>query len=157
MHDAELAEATTRVQLVQHDGTTLPVPLTLHYDPADPWATRAVFLCPCGTEACSGEPIEWTFARDTLAEGLDGHAGLGDVRVWPWSTPRSGFVALALSSPDGLCLFKIPRSALVRFLRRSYLLVPKGREGERIDWDAEMRHILPAKRKPNPKRRKGER
>ena len=74
--------------------------------------------------------MSWSFARELLVTGLDEPAGIGDVRVWPWATPRGDFVALALSSPDGNALFEVPRSVLVRFLRRTYVVVP-ARPGDR--------------------------
>ena len=63
-------------------------------------------------------------------------------RVWPWATPRGDFVALALSSPDGNALFEVPRSVLVRFLRRTYVVVPRGRETDHLDVDAALVRLL---------------
>jgi hypothetical protein len=62
--------------------------------------------------------------------------------VWPWNTPRGEFVALALSSPDGNALFEVPRSVLVRFLRRTYVVVPRGREADHLDVDAAVSRLL---------------
>ena len=56
--------------------------------------------------------------------------------------PRGDFVALALSSPDGNALFEVPRSVLVRFLRRTYVVVPRGRESEHLDVDAAVNRLL---------------
>src|SRR3712207_7533550 len=86
--------------------------------------------------------VSWSFARELLVTGLDEPAGIGDVRVWPWATPRGDFVALALSSPDGNALFEVPRSVLVRFLRRTYVVVPRGRESEHLDVDAAVNRLL---------------
>src|SRR6266704_2515858 len=58
------------------------------------------------------------------------------------STPRGDFVALALSSPDGNALFEVPRSVLVRFLRRTYMAVPRSRETEYLDIDAAVTRLL---------------
>jgi len=60
----------------------------------------------------------------------------------PWATPRGDFVALALSSPDGNALFEVPRSVLVRFLRRTYVAVPRGRETDYLDLDAAVIRLL---------------
>ena len=43
----------------------------------------------------------------------------------PWATPRGDYVARAFSSPDGNALFEVPRAVLVRFLRRTYRLLPR--------------------------------
>ena len=86
--------------------------------------------------------MSWSFARELLVTGLDEPAGIGDVRVWPWATPRGDFVALALSSPDGNALFEVPRSVLVRFLRRTYVVVARGRETDHLDVDAALVRLL---------------
>ena len=56
--------------------------------------------------------------------------------------PRGATVALALSSPDGNALFEVPRSVLVRFLRRTYMAVPRGREYEHLDVDAAVNRLF---------------
>src|SRR3984885_10751126 len=107
-------EVETSLRLVAPDSTALAVRASLRYDPADPYAVHVLFHA----ESAGGEAVSWSFARELLVTGLDEPAGIGDVRVWPWNTPRGEFVALALSSPDGNALFEVPRSVLVRFLRR---------------------------------------
>jgi hypothetical protein len=86
--------------------------------------------------------VSWSFARELLFTGLDEPAGIGDVRVWPWNGPRGDFVALALSSPDGNALFEVPRSVLVRFLRRTYSAVPRGHETDHLDVDNAVSRLL---------------
>jgi hypothetical protein len=93
-------------------------------------------------ESAGGEAVGWSFARELLMTGLDEPAGIGDVRVWPWNNPRGDFVALALSSPDGNALFEVSRSVLVRFLRRTYVVVPRGRETDHLDLDAAVSRLL---------------
>lgn len=131
-------EVETSLRLVAPDATALPVRASLRYDPADPYAVNVLFHA----ESAGGEAVGWSFARELLATGLDEPAGMGDVRVWPWATPRGDFVALALSSPDGNALFEVPRSVLVRFLRRTYVVVPRGRESEYLDVDATVHRLL---------------
>src|SRR5262245_27236123 len=101
-------EVETSLRLVAPDATALPVRASLRYDPADPYAVQVIFHA----ESAGGEAVSWSFARELLVTGLDEPAGIGDVRVWPWATPRGDFVALALSSPDGNALFEVPRSVL---------------------------------------------
>jgi Streptomyces sporulation and cell division protein, SsgA len=117
----------TAVRKVDPDATAFTVRATFRYDPAEPYAVELRL------RAC-GEEVRWTFARDLLAAGLDEPAGHGDVRLWP--TPEPDVVALALSSPDGNALFEVPRDALLRFLRRSCVVVPRGREADHLDVDA---------------------
>jgi hypothetical protein len=131
-------EVETSLRLVAPDATSLPVRASLRYDPADPYAVHVLFHA----ESAGGEAVSWSFARELLMTGLDEPAGMGDVRVWPWNNPRGDFVALALSSPDGNALFEVPRSVLVRFLRRTYVVVPRGKETELLDLDAAVVRLL---------------
>jgi hypothetical protein len=125
------------LRFVAPDATTLPVRASLRYDPADPYAVHMVFY---GESA--GEAVVWSFARDLLVTGLDEPAGIGDVRVWPWTVRQAGLIALALSSPEGNALFEVPRDVLVRFLRCTYLVVPRGRETDYLDLDAAVTRFL---------------
>jgi hypothetical protein len=131
-------EVETSLRLVAPDETALPVRASLRFDPEDPYAVHVLFHA----ESAAGEPVGWSFARELLVTGLDEPAGIGDVRVWPWANTRGDFVALALSSPDGNALFEVPRSVLVRFLRRTYIAVPRGRESEHLDVDAAINRLL---------------
>lgn len=131
-------EVETQLRLVAPDVTALPVRASFRYDPADPYAVHVLFHA----ESAGGEAVSWSFARELVVAGLDEPADIGDVRVWPWTTPRGDFLALAISSPDGNALFEIPRSALVRFLRRTYAVVPRGREPEYLDVDSCVFRLL---------------
>lgn len=131
-------EVETSLRLVAPDAAALPVRASLRYDPNDPYAVQVLFH----PDSSDCEPVGWSFARDLLVTGLDEPAGVGDVRVWPWATPRGDVVALALSSPDGNALFEAPRGVLVRFLRRTFSAVPRGREGEYVDVDTAVARLL---------------
>lgn len=131
-------EVETSLRLIAPDATALPVRASLRYDPADPYAVHILFHA----ESAGGEAVGWSFARDLLMTGLDEPAGIGDVRVWPWATPRGDFVALALSSPDGNALFEMPRGVLVRFLRRTCVVVPQGNEADQLDMDQTVTKLL---------------
>jgi hypothetical protein len=128
----------TSLRLVAPDSTALAVRASLSYDPDDPYAVHVLFHA----ESAGGEAVSWSFARELAVTGLDEPAGIGDVRIWPWNTPRGEFVALALSSPDGDALFEVPRSVLVRFLRRTYVVIPRGREADHLDVDAAVNRLL---------------
>jgi hypothetical protein len=128
----------TSLRMVAPDATALPVRASLRYDPDDPYAVHVLFHA----ESAGSEPVSWSFARELLVAGLNEPAGVGDVRVWPWAIPRGDFVALTLSSPDGNALFEVTRSILVRFLRRTYVAVPRGRESDHLDVDAAVNRLL---------------
>ncbi|MGH3712182.1 MAG: SsgA family sporulation/cell division regulator [Micromonosporaceae bacterium] len=131
-------EVETSLHLVAPDAVTLPVRASLRYDPCDPYAVHVMFH----PDASGAEPVSWSFARELLVTGIDEAAGIGDVRVWPWATPRGEVVALALSSPDGNALFEVQRSVLVRFLRRTFSAVPRGRESEYLDIDVALTKLF---------------
>jgi Streptomyces sporulation and cell division protein, SsgA len=88
------------------------------------------------------DPMEWIFARDLLAAGLDGEAGDGDVRVWPTVTAHRDVLNLSLSSPFGQAHFEAPLTALAGFLLRTYELVPAGHEAENFDVESELNDLL---------------
>jgi len=131
-------EVETTLRLVAPDSTALAVRASLRYNPADPHAVQVLFHA----ESAGGETVSWSFERELLITGLEQPAGIGDVRIWPWNTPRGEFLALALSSPEGNALFEVPRSTAVRFLRRTYVLVPRGHEADHIDVDAAINRLL---------------
>jgi hypothetical protein len=126
------------MRFVAPDFTTINVRASLRYHQDDPYAVHVMFH-PGNPDA---EQVNWSFSRDLLAAGLVEPSGIGDVRVWPWSTPRGDAIALALSSPDGNALFEVSRSLVSRFLRRSYGVVPKGKEGGCLDLDSAVTKLL---------------
>jgi hypothetical protein len=126
------------MRFVAPDFTTINVRASMRFDQDDPYAVHVVFH-PGNPDA---EQVSWSFARELLAAGLVEPSGIGDVRVWPWSTPRGDSIALALSSPDGNALFELSRSLVARFLRRSYALVPKGKEPDSLDVDTAVSKLL---------------
>lgn len=111
--------------------------VTLRYDDTDPLAAVLDFgMRPNGTE------IEWTIARDVLADGLTVRAGEGDIHCW---TDNVWFhVALSGFHP----LTNEPLAATVRldaddvrlFLIDTEDLVPYGAES--TDFDVELSKLL---------------
>ncbi len=121
--------------LIEMDGTAYPVGITWGYRPADPWAVQLTIR----HDDCS---VTWSFARSLLAAGVDRAAGVGDVQLEPRPSLFGGWVAVALSSPEGECLLEVQRPVVARFLRSTYLSVPRGQEDGRIDWDAVVAAVL---------------
>lgn len=132
-----VVEVETSLRPVAPDPSGPPLRASLRYDPADPYAVHIVFH-----GGVADDSVTWSFARSVLTAGLDEPAGLGDVRVWPWSTPRGDYIALSVSSPDGSALFEVHRGVLVRFLDRSYAEVPYGHESDQLDVDAAVARLL---------------
>src|SRR5512133_756062 len=109
----------------------------LRYDQDDPYAVHLSFPPSAGRE-----PIEWTFARSLVADGLSVPAGDGDVRIWPSPEDLDGPVYLELCSPSGRALLAVRRPVLADFVRRCHALVPAGSEAGFLDLDAELELLL---------------
>ena len=123
----------------------------MYYSGKDPYAVRMAFHV--GTD----EPVEWIFARDLLAAGIESRQGEGDVQVWPspascaetydldviGSAQTEGKILnIELSSPFGQAHFEAPAQAMSAFLKRTYQIVPPGRESSHIDIDTELNDLL---------------
>jgi hypothetical protein len=126
-----------RLRLLVAGDAALPVPAALRYDVADPYAVHAAFHA-------AGDTVEWVFARELLAAGLQGEAGIGDVRVWPSSDTGVDVVFVSLSSPEGQALLEAPARELAAFLERTYSAVPAGGESSHVDVDTALAQLLSA-------------
>lgn len=139
------------LRLVVPQQTIVPLVASMFYSGSDPYAVRMAFHV--GTD----EPVEWIFARDLLAAGIESHQGEGDVQVWPshGSGAETGGLDLMasretgekvlnieLSSPFGQAHFEAPAQAMSAFLRRTYQIVPAGQESSYIDIEAELNDLL---------------
>jgi len=139
------------LRLVVPQQTIVPLVASMYYSGSDPYAVRMAFHV--GTD----EPVEWIFARDLLAAGIESRQGEGDVLVWPSpaSCPDSDdpgatergqtggkVLNIELSSPFGQAHFEAPAQAMSAFLRRTYQIVPAGRESRHIDIEAELNDLL---------------
>ena len=126
----------------------------MYYSGSDPYAVRMAFHV--GTD----EPVEWIFARDLLAAGIESRQGDGDVQVWPslasvaetgdldpidaaeLTGTREKVLNIELSSPFGQAHFEAPAEAMSAFLRRTYQIVPAGQESRHIDIETELNDLL---------------
>jgi sporulation and cell division protein SsgA len=139
------------LRLVVPQQTIVPLVASMYYSGSDPYAVRMAFHV--GTD----EPVEWIFARDLLAAGIESRQGEGDVQVWPSSAScaegddpgvtkhaeTGGKVLnIELSSPFGQAHFEAPAQAMSAFLKRTYQIVPAGRESRYIDIEAELNDLL---------------
>jgi len=139
------------LRLVVPQQTIVPLVASLYYSGSDPYAVRMAFHV--GTD----EPVEWIFARDLLAAGIESRQGEGDVQVWPSpiscaETGDPGVVKpsetggkilnIELSSPFGQAHFEAPAQAMSAFLRRTYQIVPAGKESSYIDIETELNDLL---------------
>lgn len=122
-------EQPVRARLITAEDQALPVPATLRYDSADPFAVHVDFP---PEVSLAGEPVTWTFGRGLLEQGVDGPAGSGDVHIWPCGQART---VMEFHSPLGMALLQFDTAALRRFLLRSYAVVARGGEdvGSAVD------------------------
>jgi Streptomyces sporulation and cell division protein, SsgA len=124
------------LSLVVPEHGAVPLVASLYYCADDPYAIKMAFHV--GTD----EPVEWIFARELLAAGLDGPAGAGDVQAWPEDSDGADVLHLALSSPFGAAHFEAPLSATAEFLQTTYEIIPVGAESDFIDVDSELDELL---------------
>ena len=127
------AELGLRLVVPEHGG--VPLTASICYRGDDPYAIRMSF------HVGMDEPVEWIFARDLLATGMETPAGEGDVRVWPSSCFGQDVLNISLSSPFGQAHFETPLAALSSFLLRTFEIVPLGWEGDFIDIEGELRDL----------------
>ena len=124
--------ASLEFALVLADTERVKVAAQLSFDARDPFAVSVSF------DAGGTAPVEWTFARDLLDEGLWRAVGDGDVNVWP----HRGAVFLALCSPSGEAILETRRRAVADFMARIERLVPIGHEADRVNFDRELESLL---------------
>ena len=145
------------LRLVVPQQTIVPLVASMYYSGKDPYAVRMAFHV--GTD----EPVEWIFARDLLAAGIESRQGEGDVQVWPSliscaetddldvigtveteEPPGTGgqVLNIELSSPFGQAHFEAPAEAMSAFLARTYQIVPPGQESGYIDIETELNDLF---------------
>ncbi|MBO0821844.1 MAG: SsgA family sporulation/cell division regulator, partial [Nocardiopsaceae bacterium] len=71
MNNSDTVSAELALRLVVQEDTIVPLMASAFYTADDPYAVRIAF------HVGLDEPVEWTFARELLAEGVTGAAGLG--------------------------------------------------------------------------------
>ncbi|MFD0369091.1 MULTISPECIES: SsgA family sporulation/cell division regulator [unclassified Streptomyces] len=129
-------EQAVQARLVASAPRAESVAATLRYDREDPYAVSMAFPPPATLE---GVEVSWAFARELLAQGVDGPAGVGDVRVRPYGYDRT---VVEFHAPEGVAMVHIRTSELRSFLERSQHLVPSGREHQYLDWDQDLAQLL---------------
>jgi hypothetical protein len=120
-------EQAVQARIVATAGLGRDFVARLGYRPEDPFAVRLTFPPEVSLD---GTERAWTFARDLLAEGLRGPAGVGDVHVWPYGPHLT---VVELHSPAGAAMIRLRSVGVRAFLGRSYAAVPEGAEDARAD------------------------
>ncbi|MCZ0988959.1 SsgA family sporulation/cell division regulator [Streptomyces diastatochromogenes] len=135
MHDT-VVERELELRLVLSPERSIPVPARLSYRSDDPYAIHITF------HINSEHPVNWTFARELLVEGVFRPCGQGDVRVWPTKVDGRSVVLMALSSPDGEALLEAPSAQVSAWLERTLRVVPPGSEGGQLGIDDALDQLL---------------
>ena len=133
-----MVERELEMRLVLSPERSVPVATRLAYRTDDPYAVQITF------HVGSRAPVQWTFARELLVEGVFRPCGNGDVRVWPTKVDGRNVLCLALSSPDGEALVEAPSSPVAAWLERTLRAVAPGteHEHERIGMDDGISQLL---------------
>ncbi|WP_217238698.1 SsgA family sporulation/cell division regulator [Streptomyces sp. AC555_RSS877] len=134
--DHTVVERELELRLILSPERSIPVPALLSYHTDDPYAVHITF------HIDSGHPVDWTFARELLVEGVFRACGHGDVRVWPAKVESRSVVLMALSSPDGDALLEAPTPQVSAWLERTLRAVPPGAEGEQLGIDDGLAELL---------------
>ncbi|MET9347854.1 SsgA family sporulation/cell division regulator [Streptomyces termitum] len=129
-------ERELELKLVLSPERAIPVPARLAYRTDDPYAVHITFHI--GSE----HPVNWTFARELLVEGVFRPCGHGDVRIWPTKVDTRSVILMALSSPDGDALLEAPSAQVSAWLERTLRTVPPGTESERLGIDDGLAELL---------------
>lgn len=131
-----VVERELELALVLSPERSIPVPARLTYRTDDPYAVHVTF------HIGSDSPVNWTFARELLVEGVFRPCGHGDVRVWPTKVDARSVLCMALSSPDGEALLEAPAAAVSAWLERTLRIVPPGTEHEHLGMDKGLSELL---------------
>ncbi|MFE7859255.1 SsgA family sporulation/cell division regulator [Streptomyces sp. NPDC057403] len=131
-----VVERELELRMILSPERGIPVPARLSYRTDDPYAVHVAF------HIHSEQPVDWTFARELLVEGVFRPCGQGDVRVWPTKTEGRSVVLMALSSPDGDALLEAPAAQVSAWLERTLRVVPPGTEGGQLGIDDALDQLL---------------
>ncbi|MET7284289.1 SsgA family sporulation/cell division regulator [Streptomyces sp. NPDC005573] len=131
-----VVERELELKLILSPERSVPVPARLMYRSDDPYAVHVTF------HINSESPVNWTFARELLVEGVFRPCGQGDVRVWPTKSEGRSVVLMALSSPDGDALLEAPTPQVSAWLERTLRVVPPGTEGGQLGLDDALDQLL---------------
>ncbi|GGR30593.1 SsgA family sporulation/cell division regulator [Streptomyces netropsis] len=131
-----LIDQAVQARLIVSAPPARAVPARLRYERSDPFAVHIAFP---PAASLDGAEVEWTFARELLATGLNTSTGCGDVQVWPCGADRT---VLEFHAREGVAMVQLDTAELRRFLGRSYELVPAGTEAGHLDVDSDLAALL---------------
>ncbi len=124
------------LECVTASGRVCHLEASFSYDSTDPYGVTIEF--------CTGDTkIPWQFSRDLLDRGLTMPYGDGDVHLWPSLDFQGHAVTvIELTSDTGEFQAQARSRDVLRFLQRSYEIVPEGHESEYVDIDGLVGDLL---------------
>lgn len=131
----------TRIDRVRQDmfavlhGQETPLLTRWSYRADDPFAVMMSISRP------SGRWIDWLLSRDLLIEGLAIPAGIGDVRLTPFTDEEFDVLEVRIGDDEGFASLEFDRDLIERFLEATFDIVPAGAESAVIDVEAEIEKI----------------
>ncbi|MFJ6700752.1 SsgA family sporulation/cell division regulator [Streptomyces sp. NPDC091272] len=131
-----VVERELELDLVLSPERAIPVPARLMYRTNDPYAVHITF------HIGSDYPVNWTFARELLVDGVFRPCGHGDVRIWPTTVDGRSVVCVALTSPEGDALLEGSAPIVSAWLERTLTVVPPGSEGGQLGLDDALAELL---------------
>ena len=131
-----VVERELELRLVLSPDESVPVAARLTYVASDPYAVHITFHL--GTDA----PVNWTFSRELLVEGVFRPCGHGDVRIWPTKAHGRSVICIALTSPAGNALVEAPASPVASWLERTLRVVPPGTERDQLAIDHRLDELF---------------
>ncbi|MFH8384792.1 SsgA family sporulation/cell division regulator [Kitasatospora sp. NPDC018058] len=135
---ADSVTPVLKAQLNLGDGKFIDLPVRFAYCGDAPFSVVMEF-------PDSGPAVgTWEFSRDLLWKGLHKPAGIGDVKISPPCRCHGRRqLRITLRGDDGTASIDVPVEPVHSWLReQSFVLVPRGRESELIDWDAELSRLV---------------
>ncbi|MFB7918817.1 SsgA family sporulation/cell division regulator [Streptomyces sp. NPDC056061] len=129
-------EQSVQARMVASAPRMETLPATLQYDRSDPFAVRMAFPAKATLE---GTDVSWEFSRELLAAGVDGAAGVGDVRIRPYGYDRT---VLEFHAFEGVAMVHVRTAELRLFLERAQELVPVGDEHRFLDLDRSLSDLF---------------
>jgi hypothetical protein len=123
------------LRLVLDAERSVEIGCQLGYRADEPYTVRATFRTGLAD-------IQWVIARDLLAEGLVRPAGDGDVLIWPEPGLDPLVVIILRSAGQEEAAMEGDWNTVAEFLDRTYKVVEFGSEGENLDLDAWIDHLL---------------
>lgn len=123
------------MRILLDNGASVPMPCTMTYSVADPFAVSTAFRSTDGT-------VTWVFSRELLLEGMDHQAGEGDIRIYPIHAVGRSLLRIELRSPAGEAVMEGPLEPVREFVAASQDLLPVGLEWQYLNFDVGLAQLL---------------